>query len=150
MSAFVLVRKDSYHDSVLLMRLSQALKGLPGVADAVVAMGTPHNRELLAAQGYGGAELSAAGPNDLVIATKGDAETPRAVEAELARLLEAERPAGAEEVQPASLAAAVRALPEANLVLISGPGEHAAREARRALALGRHVMVFSDNVPVAE
>jgi succinyl-CoA synthetase alpha subunit len=132
------------------MRLSQALKGLPGVEDAVVAMGTPHNRELLASQGYGGAELSSAGPNDLLIAAKGGPGTPQAVEAELARLLSAERPADAEEVQPASLAAAVRALPEANLVLVSVPGAHAAREARRALALGRHVMVFSDNVSVED
>jgi len=61
MSSFVLVRRDAYQDSVLLMRLSEALRGLPGVEDAVVAMGTPHNRELLAGQGYGGPELAAAG-----------------------------------------------------------------------------------------
>ena len=88
MPAFVLVRRDSYHDSVLLMRVSQALKALPGVEDAVVAMGTPHNRELLAAQGYGGAALSGATPNDLVIAVRGEGGAPAAVEAELERLLE--------------------------------------------------------------
>ena len=76
MAAFVLVRKDSYHDSVLLMRLSQALKGLAGVEDAVVAMGTPQNRDLLGAQGYGGPALAAATPNDLVIAVRGAAEAP--------------------------------------------------------------------------
>ena len=52
MAAFVLVRKDSYHDSVLLMRISEALKHVAGVEDAVVAMATPQNRELLEAQGY--------------------------------------------------------------------------------------------------
>lgn len=151
MPAFVLVRKDSYHDSVLLMRVSQALKGLPGVADAVVAMGTPLNRELLAAQGYGGAALSAATPNDLVIAVRGAEGAPAAVEAELERQLKAQAPAGAAaEARPASLAAAVGAHPGANLVLVSVPGEHAAREARRALRLGRHVMLFSDNVPLAD
>jgi succinyl-CoA synthetase alpha subunit len=151
MPSFVLVRRDSYHDSVLLMRVSQALKGLAGVEDAVVAMGTPHNRELLGAQGYGGPGLSAAGANDLVIAVKGAADAPPAVEAELERLLAGGRPAeGGEEAHPASLAAAVAAHPEANLALISVPGEHAAREARRALALGRHVMLFSDNVPLAD
>jgi FdrA protein len=151
MAAFVLVRKDSYHDSVLLMRVSQALKGLPGVADAVVAMGTPHNHELLAAQGYGGEVLAAATPNDLVIAVQGEAGAPAAVEAELERLLQARAPAGAAgESRPASLAAAVGSHPAVNLALISVPGEHAAREARRALALGRHVMLFSDNVPLAD
>ncbi len=151
MAAFVLVRKDSYHDSVLLMRISQALRSLPGVEDAVVAMGTPHNRELLDAQGYAGGALAGATPNDLVIAVRGAAGAPAAVEAELERLLKAQVPAGAvTETRPTSLAAAVAAHPAANLVLVSVPGEHAAREARRALALGRHVMLFSDNVTLAD
>jgi succinyl-CoA synthetase alpha subunit len=149
-AGFVVVRRDSYHDSVLLMRLSQALAALTGVEDANVAMGTPHNRELLAAQGYGGPELAAAGPNDLVLAARGST-TAAALEAELARLLAADRPAAEEQTaRPASVAAAVRELPAANLVLISVPGEHAAREARRALALGRHVMLFSDNVALED
>ncbi len=150
MAGFVLVRKDSYHDSVLLMRLSQALKGLAGVEDATVAMGTPQNRALLEAQGYGGDALAAAGPNDLVIAVRGAAGAADAVEAEFEKLLHAEQPTATEDVRPTSLAAAVKAHPESNLVLISVPGEHAAREARRALRLGRHVMLFSDNVSVAD
>ncbi len=72
------------------------------------------------------------------------------MEEEFEKLLHAERPAGVEDVRPTSLAAAVKAHPESNLVLISVPGEHAAREARRALHLGRHVMLFSDNVTVAD
>src|SRR5512137_709485 len=97
MAAFVLVRKDSYHDSVLLMRVSQALKGLAGVEDAVVAMGTPQNRDLLAAQGYGGPDLAGAGPNDLLIAVRGAADSPAAVETELERLLKARQPVEAGE-----------------------------------------------------
>ena len=150
MAAFVLVRKDSYHDSVLLMRISEALKHVAGVEDAVVAMATPQNRELLGAQGYRGPELAAAGPNDLVIALMGDATAPKAVEAALDELLRSERRDAADEVLPATLAAAVKAHPEANLALISLPGEHAAREARRALALGMHVMIFSDNVAIED
>jgi succinyl-CoA synthetase alpha subunit len=149
-AAFVLVRKDSYHDSVLLMRISEALKHLAGVGDAVVAMATPQNRELLEAQGYRGPEFAAAGPNDLVIAVKGDAGAAKTVEAALDELLRSERRDVADEVLPATLAAALKAHPEANLVLISLPGEHAAREARRALALGMHVMVFSDNVAIED
>jgi succinyl-CoA synthetase alpha subunit len=40
--------------------------------------------------------------------------------------------------------------PESNLALISVPGDFAAAEARKALRRGLHVMIFSDNVPVAE
>jgi FdrA protein len=41
-------------------------------------------------------------------------------------------------------------MPDANLALISVPGHFASAEARKALALGLHVMVFSDNVSIAE
>jgi succinyl-CoA synthetase alpha subunit len=40
--------------------------------------------------------------------------------------------------------------PKANLVVISVPGEYAAREARKALEAGLNVFLFSDNVPVEE
>ena len=41
-------------------------------------------------------------------------------------------------------------LPAANLALISVPGDFAIAEARKALELGLHVMIFSDNVPIAD
>jgi succinyl-CoA synthetase alpha subunit len=40
--------------------------------------------------------------------------------------------------------------PHSNLVVISVPGEHAAREARKALEHGLNVFLFSDNVPVED
>src|SRR5262249_12311814 len=49
-----------------------------------------------------------------------------------------------------SIAAAVGKTPAANLALISVPGDYAAAEAMKALSLGLHVMLFSDNVPIAE
>jgi succinyl-CoA synthetase alpha subunit len=45
---------------------------------------------------------------------------------------------------------AVAARPEANLALISVPGPFAAAEALKALRLGLNVMVFSDNVDLAD
>ena len=41
-------------------------------------------------------------------------------------------------------------MPSANLALISVPGHFAPAEARKALALGLNVMIFSDNVPIEE
>src|SRR5207344_2546391 len=49
-----------------------------------------------------------------------------------------------------SLALGVEASPDADLALISVPGDYAAAEAMKALALGLHVMLFSDNVSVEE
>ena len=48
---------------------------------------------------------------------------------------------------PRTLRAALDGQPAANLALISVPGDFAAAEARKALARGLDVMIFSDNVP---
>ena len=40
--------------------------------------------------------------------------------------------------------------PDSNLVVISVPGAYAAREARKALEQGKHVFIFSDNVPLEQ
>jgi FdrA protein len=44
----------------------------------------------------------------------------------------------------------MRQMPDANLALISVPGDFAAAEARKALRHGLNVMIFSDNVPLAQ
>ena len=56
----------------------------------------------------------------------------------------------AAHVAPTSLAAALRAQADANLAVISLPGAYAAREARKALERGLHVMLFSDNVSLED
>ncbi|MDA8426595.1 MAG: acyl-CoA synthetase FdrA [Treponema sp.] len=149
-----IIRKDSYFDSVFLMALSKKLKEQPGVGDAVVAMGTAMNLELLGFQGYAAAELAGATPNDLIMAV--DCADAPAVEAALAAAAEllARKKTGASAsgsaFEPASLDAAVEELPGANLAVISLPGAYAAREARKALERGLHVMLFSDNVSLED
>ena len=51
---------------------------------------------------------------------------------------------------PRSLEMGLDTLPAANLALISTPGDYAAAEAMKALRLGLNVMMFSDNVPIAD
>ena len=48
----VSVRRGVYHDSVTLLRLSQAAADTPGVTAAQVAMATPLNIELAAGLGF--------------------------------------------------------------------------------------------------
>ena len=147
------IRKDSYFDSVFLMSLSKKLKESGGVSDAVVAMGTPMNLELLASQGYSPAELLGATPNDLVMAV--DCADESAVKAALdaaALLLERKtvRSGLGAAPDPTSLGTAVETLQGANLAVISLPGAHAVREARKCLEHGLHVMLFSDNVSLED
>src|SRR5712692_558373 len=51
-----------------------------------------------------------------------------------------------EEIRPRTLASAVKAMPDANLALISIPGRFAKREAMNALESGLDVFLFSSNV----
>jgi FdrA protein len=148
----ILVRKNAYYDSVFLMLATKALKQQPGIKEAVTAMGTEVNLGLLKEIGLLSGEAESAGPNDLIIAIEG--ETWEAVE-EACRTAEEvlkkkSRGGGEEEYRPASLEGALRVLPEVNLVVISVPGMYAAREAKRALNQGLHVMIFSDHVSVEE
>lgn len=150
----VSVRKDSYHDSVFLMLAAKELKAAEGIREAVVAMGTDMNRDLLKDLGFGGPELDLAGPNDLLVAV--DAEDAAKTDAALVRAFDlvdrkkSEVRIGSGPARAATLDAAVGRLPGANLALISLPGVWAAREARKALDHGLHVMLFSDNVSLAD
>ena len=64
------VRGGHYHDSVQLMRTSGAVSGLPGVDQALVAMGTELNLTLLADLGFSPESSGDAGPNDLIVAVR--------------------------------------------------------------------------------
>lgn len=146
------VRSGAYHDSVTLMQASRALTEVDGVSSALVAMATPLNLDLLAGMGF---DVPAAGPADMVVAVraKDDAAVTAAREA-LAKLLAdlSQQPiadlGGA--AAPRTIASAARAASDATVALISVPGPHAFSEAMDALQAGLHVMVFSDNVSVAE
>jgi FdrA protein len=137
---------------MLLMYLSSQLGELPGVLRAMAIMGTDGNKELLATTGIEASGLSDAGPNDLVVAVL--AEDEPAAEQAAARLQEmmSERISQATQEESAfrSVEGAAAALPGANLALVSVPGRYAAREARKALDMGLHVFLFSDNVPLEQ
>ncbi len=143
-----------YRDSVSLMQLSAALAKMPGVEQASAVMATPANLELLREAGLMG-EKVAASPNDLLVAVRGKsaATLAAALAAALAALDKAPQPTagGGPASQPLrSLQMAQAQAPEANLALISVPGEYAAAEAEKALRLGLNVMLFSDNVAAAD
>lgn len=137
-----------YLDSVALMRASRRLEALPGVEAAALMIGSPSNKALLREAKLLAAESESATANDLIIAVRG-ANAKAAVDSALALLSEK---TDTEETMPRarSLAGALEVLSNANLALISVPGEFAALEARKALGRGLHALVFSDNVPLED
>ncbi|HEY1014114.1 MAG TPA: hypothetical protein VGE07_15485 [Herpetosiphonaceae bacterium] len=153
METSILIKQRAYHDSVTLMAASQRVAALPGVTQAVLAMGTDHNKELLGEAGLLLPEAAAAAPDDLIIALQAvdAAALNRAAEAAEAALAGGAGAVASSGGRPArSLRAALRQLPDANLALVAVPGAYAAREARQALQAGLHVLLFSDNVSLED
>jgi FdrA protein len=147
------VLRGFYLDSVALLRMSQSLVALDGVDEAAMMMGSPSNRQIMADAGILDATGEAAEGGDLVIGIR--AESQDAADSALTEaraILEQSSAAkgGGEAWRPRSVRSAVKAMPEANFALISVPGDFAISEARKALRRGLHVMIFSDNVPVAD
>jgi len=146
------IRSGAYYDSVILMQLQRSLVDLPGILDVGVVMGTDANKDILAQSDLMSPEVQAAVADDLVIVVKGiDKASVKAAIEKVDGLLTFRRSSGIEEeYRPKSLETAVKMLPEAQWSLISVPGRFAAGVARQSLNSGKHVFVFSDNVPLED
>jgi len=148
----VVISANTYFDSVSLMSLSTKANGIQGIDQAVVVMGTEMNKGVLRNVGLFTPEVEDARSGDLVIVIK--APTVERCESALTeieallRMRDTSRRGGG--LTYATLASAVRHVAGANLAIISVPGEHAAREARKALDHDLHVMLFSDNMSVED
>ncbi|MDH3714362.1 MAG: acyl-CoA synthetase FdrA [Gammaproteobacteria bacterium] len=144
-----------YRDSVSLMQVSAALADRPGVAQASAVMASASNIDLLRESGLLDGDAGGEhGASDLLIVVEGEADVVESALADAESLLTRESQAhsgsGPTPIAPRSIEMGLHELPGANLALISTPGEYAAAEARKALNLGLNVMLFSDNVTLAD
>lgn len=147
-----LIKNNTYVDSVSLMSISTKAAALDGVVNAVAAMATPMNKEILTNQNLITPEIEVATPGDLVliVVTDGDEDGADAALAGLIGLLD-RKPSGSEaEITYRTVKAAAAGRPDANIAVISVNGAFAAGEAHHALDAGLNVMLFSDNVPLAD
>lgn len=144
--------ENLYQDSVSLMQISAQLNKINGIDEASVSMGTEANLARMTDAGFG-ADIIAK-PNDLVIAVKGETEACEEAINVAFEALTAKPDIdndGQQFLQPlTSFALGLAQHPDANLALISVPGEYATAEAMKALHLGLNVMMFSDNVSVED
>ena len=166
MAQSIRILKNSYRDSVALMQLSAALLEVPGVEQASAIMATEGNLALLRETGLLGEGpipgVAQPGPSDLLVIVRARSDAAAAAAQGKADALLASGPASSTgatgssgPVAPRTLASALassttaaRAAP--NLALVSVPGEYAAAEATKALKSGLNVMLFSDNVALAD
>lgn len=147
------IEKNSYLDSIFLMNAGKELKKVDGVNEAILVMGSEMNKSVLEEIGQLTPEAAAATPNDLIISL--DMADGTMVNDVLSRFEElmasqdAEKEKDAEYIYP-TMESALETFTDANLALISVPGEFAASVADRALDKGLHAFIFSDNVPLSE
>jgi FdrA protein len=147
------IRSGVYYDSVSLMQVSRKVSTVPGVDAALIAMATQLNVELLVGMGFDVPDGAA--PNDLIVAIRAvdDAAldaAATALEGALAALTAARPGTESRADKPPRTTRSAARRSGGNLALISVPGQHAFPEAMDALEAGLDVMIFSDNVPVAQ
>lgn len=148
----VFIKKNTYFDSVSLMSLSTKANKIEGIEQVVVAMATEMNKGVLKNVGMMAPEIEAAANGDLLIVIKAPSEDicTRALGEIETLLTKKDTAQGSSDVRYATIDSAAQHIPDANLAIIAVPGEHATREARKALENGLHVMMFSDNVGIED
>src|SRR5262245_6454288 len=143
------VRRNSYFDSIDLMRVAEQARQLAGVGDVAVVMGTPDGRSMLREAGMWPAEAPEGGPSDLLVSVRAisEAVANRAL-ASVEELLSAGRDASrvSADILPRTTASAARRNRAARVALVAVPGAYAAVDAHQAISADLHVFLFSDGV----
>ena len=148
------IKKGSYHDSVVLMLLTNHISAIEGVHKVSIMMATPANKDIFRQSGLETEELISASANDIAVVADVDREELLPVIMEEIEVFfkkqsdNQKKDTGVEGVQ--SWERAFEQLPDANLAVISIPGAYAALEAERALDENLNVFMFSDNVSLKD
>ena len=145
------VKRNLFRDSIQLMRLTDEVKKLQGIDDAVVSMGTDTNRRLLQDLGLLGGESKGAGEGDLIMAVRVlDGFDGADVLGRVERLVMAPPASsgGRRTVVLHSVRSALDRLHGANLAIVSVPGRQAYEPSMELLKNGVNVHLFSDHVPL--
>jgi len=156
----ILAFPGAYRDSLLLLGATRAMQDSEDVSWASAAMATPAVVDELTGRGFPPDGLADADANALVLAVLAadDRAARQALDRGRTMLFEAGRDgedaagsgAAGARPDPRTVGEAARLLPEANVAVVSVPGPYAALAAHCALTAGLHVLLFSDNVPLAD
>lgn len=152
MTVEIKIKKNTYFDSVSLMSFSTKANQIEDVKQAMIGMGTDMNKEVIRNVGMGTPEIEEAGSGDLMIAIETDnLEAVENIFEEIDSLFD-RKTVKAEQGETVykNIGSAVKDNKDANIAVISVNGAFAAREAKKALENGLHVMLFSDNVSIED
>lgn len=144
------VMPNKYSDSMSLMALSTKVNNLPQVASAMIGMGTDLNKQVIEEVGLATPETEAATPRDQIIVVQCETEADCDAAIEQVEVLRSQGVAAPAESSYRTSRQAYEQESNTSLAIISVPGQYAADEARTALTAGKNVLIFSDNVSVAD
>ncbi|MDQ0175396.1 acyl-CoA synthetase FdrA [Bacillus chungangensis] len=150
---FTIVKKNSYQDSINLMLLTNAIAATDGINKVQIMMATPANKDIFKAAGLYSEKLEEAESNDMaiVIDTDDEQKVDEVLEKVDQYLKDQSISSKSQDFETVrTWDRAKKTLPNATLALISVPGQYAAEEAEKALDMGLHTFLFSDNVPIED
>lgn len=148
-----LIKKNTYQDSVNLMLLSSKLSDYEGINDVSIMMGTPANKDIFKSTKMYSPVFEDAGPNDICIAVDTDDESRvKELADELDKAIKelSAKASGSKLKVTRTFSGAMDSMPEANLALISLPGEYVYKEADKLLDKNINAFIFSDNVSMED
>jgi FdrA protein len=148
---YSIVKPNNYQDSLRLMRLSNLVTDTDGINRVSIMMGTPMNKDILRNAGLANTEVDEAKPTDLLImADVASAEVGESLVATVDAFLSEQASVSARSRLRTthSLEQALSIGGDANLAIVSIPGEYVAAEVERLLDHDLHVFIFSDNVSI--
>ena len=153
-----LILPQTYNDSIVLMQYTVKLEALPGVDKAAIMMGTTAVLQFLEENALLAVDKKTISADDMVLAAVGEDST--ALDKALEKIAQKLSSNDLQQGGRGNLAAMElardegitwREVPaEANVVLISVPGQYAAAEAWKALKSNQHVMLFSNDVSLED
>ena len=148
MERYVIIRENTYIDSLAALFMTSVLLDQSGIETAFVGMATDANKATMAELGLADSTVNGAGEEDLVISAL--AQSREIFDAAVARSEEKHTAAAADRPAWRTVEEAVRENPRATICSISVPGEYACQVTKQALNLGLHCIVFSNNVPLEQ
>lgn len=145
-----MIKRNSYRDSVFLMRIRHGIQ-IDGIDDVALVVGTVANKRSLANAGLANPdELRSATANDIIIAVRGISEgIERSALDYCSKMLDQKTA----DKRPSSTVvrtfeSALKMLPDASLAMISIPGSFVKKVGMKALQNGLNLFIFSSNVPI--
>ena len=141
------VFKNTYFDSVTLMRTSNDIKSSLNFNELVMLMATDMNKDMIKSVGLYHPDFDQAEANDLLVAADMNQPLDNWTEQIIDWLSQKNKKTSDQTKTFSTLNQAINQI-DPNIAIVSVPGIYAAHEAFKALENNMHVMIFSDNVSI--